>query len=74
VVNAHAAGGFTERVVIYRLMEASSSRRLDGIDLVRGLVMVIMLLDHTRDFTHASGMLYDPLDSTKTTPIVYLTR
>ena len=47
-------------------METTDARRLESIDLVRGLVMVIMLLDHTRDFTHASGALWDPLDAART--------
>jgi len=49
-----------------------SKNRLDGIDLLRGLVMVIMALDHTRDyFTNA---FFDPVDLTKTTPGLFLTR
>ena len=48
--------------------------RVDSIDLVRGIVMVIMLLDHTRDFTHASGVLYDPSNVETTTPLVFFTR
>lgn len=48
--------------------------RVDTIDLVRGLVMVIMLLDHTRDFTHASGVLTDPANVETTTPILFFTR
>lgn len=48
--------------------------RVDTIDLVRGLAMVIMLLDHTRDFTHASGVLYDPTSVETTTPILFFTR
>ena len=48
--------------------------RLDAIDLVRGVVMVIMLLDHTRDFTHVGGFASDPLDLTRTTPFLFATR
>ncbi len=48
--------------------------RLDAIDFVRGLVMILMVLDHTRDFAHRGGMFNDPLDPATTTPILYLTR
>jgi uncharacterized membrane protein len=48
--------------------------RLDSIDLVRSIVMILMLLDHTRDFAHEGGLLRDPLDPATTTPILYLTR
>jgi len=48
--------------------------RLDSVDAVRGAVMVLMLLDHTRDFTHATGFQGDPLNPDTTTPLLYLTR
>ena len=48
--------------------------RVDTIDLVRGLVMVIMLLDHTRDFTHESGLLLDPTDNERSYPMLFFTR
>jgi uncharacterized membrane protein len=48
--------------------------RLDSIDLLRGIVMVIMMLDHTRDFVHSGGFLFDPTDLTKTTTAVFFTR
>jgi uncharacterized membrane protein len=41
--------------------------RLDAIDLVRGIVMILMILDHTRDFVHQGGQFNDPLDPASTT-------
>lgn len=46
--------------------------RLSGIDRVRGLVMVLMVLDHARDFY--VGFRLDPTDLATTTPILFFTR
>jgi uncharacterized membrane protein len=46
--------------------------RLRSIDLVRGLVMVVMVLDHTRDFYF--GFHPDPTDLEETTPFLFFTR
>jgi uncharacterized membrane protein len=48
--------------------------RQDAVDFVRGAVMIVMLLDHTRDFAHETGLLGNPLDPNTTTPTLYLTR
>src|SRR5437870_10365680 len=52
----------------------SSRRRIDSVDLLRGIVMVIMMLDHTRDYIHSGALLFDPLDLSKATVWLFLTR
>jgi uncharacterized membrane protein len=49
-----------------------TTKRLASIDLLRGLVIVLMALDHTRDFFGAA--LFDPEDLAKTTPLWFATR
>jgi uncharacterized membrane protein len=48
--------------------------RVESIDLLRGLIMIIMALDHVRDYFHAAAFTDDPLNLETTTPILYFTR
>jgi uncharacterized membrane protein len=55
-------------------MSTPPKSRIDSIDLLKGLVMVVMALDHTRDFFHAPAFIYSPTDPLHTTWPIYLTR
>lgn len=48
--------------------------RLDVIDLLRGLVIILMVLDHARDYFHAQAFLYDPVDPARSNLAVFGTR
>ncbi|MNX49551.1 Acyltransferase family protein [compost metagenome] len=49
-------------------------KRENSIDIVRGIVMIIMALDHVRDLMHVDALTQSPTDLTTTTPILFFTR
>jgi uncharacterized membrane protein len=55
-----------------RPIPTPSRQRLDHVDLLRGLVMVIMVLDHVR--VYFTSAHFDPTDLERTTPFLFATR
>ena len=53
---------------------ATGSSRLTSVDALRGAVMVLMTLDHVRDFFHVGAMSFSPEDLSRTTPMLFFTR
>jgi uncharacterized membrane protein len=48
--------------------------RIESIDLLKGLVMVIMALDHVRDYFHYSSFFFEPTDPLQTSWPIFFTR
>lgn len=50
----------------------SARKRIESVDLVRGIIMIVMALDHTRDYFGIPGQ--NPVDLSKASAALFLTR
>jgi Predicted membrane protein len=64
----------SEGLLTYSSIKKIKTRRIESIDLLRGTVMIIMALDHVRDYFHNSAFLYKPEDLNHTNVILFFTR
>ena len=69
-----AATGPRTLIHDYMTTTPAPGSRFTALDALRGAVMVLMALDHTRDFFHAGAMAFSPEDLARTTPVLFLTR
>ena len=51
---------------------AAPTGRVDAVDVLRGAVMVLMVIDHTRDYFGNAAI--DPTDLSRASPALFLTR
>ena len=56
------------------LSSSSPPSRLLSIDALRGLVMLIMLLDHVRETVYLHAQVSDPMDVANTPPELFFSR
>jgi len=55
-------------------IRSQKSYRIESIDLLRGIAMVIMALDHVRDYFYYGSFFNNPTNLETTTPILFFTR
>src|SRR5262249_37634884 len=69
-----AIGHVDARPVEEARVSVQNRVRLPAIDRMRGLVILLMALDHVRDFFNADALHFDPTDLTRTYPALFLIR
>jgi uncharacterized membrane protein len=54
--------------------QAGSVTRIESIDMLRGIVIILMTLDHVRDYFHGDAFLFNPTNLEQTSPAIFATR
>ena len=53
---------------------AAAPSRIQSVDALRGAIIILMALDHVRDFTSAAAMAFSPTDLSRTSAAIFFTR
>src|SRR4051794_26895614 len=60
--------------VVMQVPSPTVTKRILAIDLLRGVIMIIMALDHTRDYFYSAALLTRPTDPATTHLALFCTR
>ncbi|MES2268435.1 MAG: heparan-alpha-glucosaminide N-acetyltransferase domain-containing protein [Bacteroidota bacterium] len=52
----------------------ATKQRIQSIDILRGVIMLIMAIDHVREYFHTGAITSDPTNLATTTPLLFFTR
>ena len=63
-----------EKTLNYSPVRKIKQPRIEAIDLLRGTVMIIMALDHVRDYFHRDAFVFQPEDLGRTNVVLFFTR
>ena len=55
-------------------VQPAPAPRIQSVDALRGAIMMLMAIDHIRDYVTRSAQQFSPTDLTRTTPAIFLTR
>src|SRR5215470_14668107 len=55
-------------------VQSAPAPRLQSVDALRGAIMMLMAIDHIRDYVARSAQQFLPTDLTRTTPALFFTR
>src|SRR5262249_31011392 len=55
-------------------VESTPAPRIQSVDALRGAIMMLMAIDHIRDYVARSAQKFLPTDLTRTTPAIFFTR
>ena len=64
----------TPMVVLAIPAQSAPAPRIQSVDALRGAIMMLMAIDHIRDYVARSAMQFLPTDLTRTTAAIFLTR